>query len=219
MGGAFGVWRLEVTMLLAVLAFPATAQTAPNESVSEAMRQGAAQIKAGEFAQAVESYSLVTRLQPDFAEGSFNLGLAEERVGNLDAARADLEKALHLKPSLRGANLFLGILAYRENRFKEAETRLQAETRLDPHGAKAFMWLGVCRLAQDDPQGAILPLDKAYALDPSDADILYHRGRAYLLVANRSYADMFKLDHDSMRVHQVLAESYAESYRSQDAIS
>jgi tetratricopeptide (TPR) repeat protein len=81
------------------------------------------------------------------------------------------------------------------------------------------MWLGVCRLAQDDPQGAILPLDKAYALDPSDADILYHRGRAYLLVANRSYADMFKLDHDSMRVHQVLAESYAESYRSQDAIS
>jgi tetratricopeptide (TPR) repeat protein len=49
-------------------------------------------------------------------------------------------------------------------------------------------------------------------------DILYHRGRAYLLVANSSYAAMYKLDHDSMRVHQVLAESYADSFQAQNAI-
>jgi len=76
----------------------------------------------------------------------------------------------------------------------------------------------VCRLAEDNPQGAIVELDKAYALDPSDVDILYHRGRAYLLVANASYDAMFKLDEDSVRVHQVLGEAYAQGFRNQSAI-
>ena len=183
------------------------------------MRRGAAAMASGNFGVAVAAYSGVTRQLPDFAEGYFNLGLAQEQAGSLEDARASLERALHLKPGLRGANLFLGIVDYRENRYKEAETSLLRETGIDPHDAKAYMWLGVCKLALDDPESAITPLDKAFALDPTDEDILYHRGRAYLLVANASYEAMFKLDHDSMRVHQVLAEAYAQGYRNQDAIS
>ncbi len=176
-------------------------------------------MSAGHFSDAVAAYTEVTHRLPDFAEGYCNLGLALEEAGNLDDARTAFESALRLKPALRGANLFLGIVDYRENRFKDAEARLLRETQIDPHDAKAFMWLGVCRLALDDPQDAITPLDTAYALDPKDEDILYHRGRAYLLVANASYDAMFKLDHDSMRVHQVLAEAYAQGYRNQEAIS
>jgi tetratricopeptide (TPR) repeat protein len=205
--------------MLIVLIVPALAQTAPNEAVNQAMQEGTAQMKAGNFVQAAEAYGIVTKLQPGFAEGYFNLGLAEEQAGRSDEARAALEKAVRLKPALRGAHLFLGILAYRQNRFKDAEVSLLKETQMDPSNAKAFMWLGVCLLAQDNPQGAIPPLDKAFALDHSDVDILYHRGRAYLLVANASYDAMFKLDHDSLRVHQVLGEAYAQGYRNENAIS
>jgi tetratricopeptide (TPR) repeat protein len=183
------------------------------------MQQGADAMTMGNFTQAIEAYAKVTSLQPGFPEAYFNLGLAEERAGQLDKAQASLEKALRLKPTLRGAHLFLGVIAYRENRFKDAEASLLLETHLDPHSAKAFMWLGVCHLAEDNPQDAIAPLDKAYALDPSDVDVLYHRGRAYLLVANASYDAMYKLDHDSLRVHQVLGEAYAQAYRNQEAIS
>jgi tetratricopeptide (TPR) repeat protein len=212
-----------VTLCVASCAvFPGTAafaQTAADAAVGQAMQQGAAAMTSGDFSTAVAAYTTVTQKLPSFAEGYLNLGLALEQAGSLDDARAALEKALRLKPGLRGANLFLGIADYRENRFKDAEPRLLRETAIDPRDAKAFMWLGVCKLALDDPQGAIAPLDRAYALDPADADILYHRGRAYLLVANASYDAMFKLDHDSMRVHQVLAEAYAQGYRNQDAIS
>jgi tetratricopeptide (TPR) repeat protein len=212
--------RLAVAVLSAVLlGTMAAAQATPDGPVREAMQEGAAAMAGGNFGAAVADYTTVTRRLPDFAEGYLNLGLALEQAGSLDDARAALEKALHLKPGLRGANLFLGLADYRENRFKNAEARLLRETEIDPRDAKAFMWLGVCKLALDDPQGAISPLDRAYALDPSDTDILYHRGRAYLLVANASYAEMFKLDHDSMRVHQVLAEAYAQGYRNQDAIA
>jgi tetratricopeptide (TPR) repeat protein len=194
-------------------------QASADNDARQAMQQGAAAMASGNFSAAIADYSTVTRQLPDFAEGYLNLGLALEQAGKLDEARAALEKSLRLKPGLRGANLFLGIVDYRENRFKDAEAHLLRETDTDPHDAKAFMWLGISKLAEDDAQGAIAPLDKAFALDPKDADILYHRGRAYLLVANASYDAMFKLDHDSMRVHQVLAEAYAQGYRNQDAIS
>jgi tetratricopeptide (TPR) repeat protein len=202
-------------------AYPAAAQGSPNSTgngIAEAMRQGAEAMSAGDFTAAAASYARVTQETPDFAEGYFNLGLALEQSGELDRAQAALEKSLRLKPTLRGANLFLGIVEYRQDRFKEAETYLARETAIDPKSAKAFMWLGVCRLAGGDPHGAIAPLDKAYALDPTDPDILYHRGHAYLLVANASYDAMFKLNHDSVRVHQVLGEAYAQSYRNHEAM-
>ena len=209
--------RLLLIVLLGLV--PVFGQAGGDDSVQEAMQQGAKAMAAGDFASAVAAYSAVTHSMPGFAEGHFNLGLALQQQGKLDDSREELERVLQLKPELRGANLFLGIIAYRQNRFKDAERNLTRETHLDPADAKAFMWLGVCHLAQDDAQGAIAPLDKAFALDPKDADILYHRGRAYMLVANASYSTMFKLDHDSMRVHQVLAEAYAQAFRTQEAIS
>lgn len=202
--------------------FPAVraiAQAAGDDVVRQAMQQGAQAMGEGDFRGAVAAFTTVTKSRPELAEGHFNLGLALEQAGKLDEARAELETALRQKPDLRGANLFLGLVAYKQNRFKDAERSLTRETRLDPANAKAFMWLGVSHLAEDDAQGAIAALDKAFALDPKDADILYHRGRAYLLVANASYDAMFKLDHDSMRVHQVLGEAYAQAYRTPEAIS
>ena len=172
----------------------------------------------GHYAEAVADYTALTRSMPQFAEGYLNLGLALQQAGEPDAARAALLKALALKPEMRGANLFLGIIAYRQNQYKDAESSLLRETRMDPHSAKAFMWLGVCFLAEGNPQSAIPPLDKAFALDPGDTDILYHRGQAYLQVSNASFAAMFSHNRDSMRVHQVLAEAYATGYRTQQAI-
>jgi tetratricopeptide (TPR) repeat protein len=200
-----------------------TAQTPEPAAVSptarEALERGAAAMQSGNPTEAVADYTIVTHAMPRFAGGYLNLGLALQQEGRLDEAKLALKKSLQLEPELRGANLFLGIIDYRENHYADAEARLSRETRLDPHDAKAFLWLGVCYLAQDNPQAAIPPLDRAYALDPKDADILYHRGHAYLLMADASYAAMFRLNPDSMRVHQVLAEAYAKSYRTQQAIT
>ena len=214
-----GMRGLAGLLLLAPLAVNAQTPPAAHQAVRQAMQQGASAMAAGNFVQAREAFADVTKMEPAFAEAYLNLGLAEERAGQLDEARAALEKAAQLKPALRGPNLFLGIIAYRENRFQDAEAGFLRETKIDPQNPKVFMWLGVCRLAQDDAQGAVAPLDKAYALAPQDVDILYHRGRAYMLVANANYAAMFKLDRDSMRVHQVLAESDALAFRNQDAVN
>jgi tetratricopeptide (TPR) repeat protein len=209
-----------VALLAGAGAAKAETPDSPAETTAqEALQKGATAMKAGDFTEAVADYKVVTQAMPQFAPGYLNLGLALQQAGQLDAARAALRKSVQLQPDLRGANLFLGIIAYRQNRYADAETRLARETRQDPRDAKAFMWLGLCYLAQNNPKAAIPPLDRAYALDPTDPDILYHRGHAYLLMANASYAAMFRLNHDSMRVHQVLGEAYAESFRTQQAIT
>lgn len=211
----------NVLVLVVWVAGPsaAIAQEAASQGVQQQMQRGAQAMSAGDYAAAVQAYTAVTKARPDFAEGNFNLGLALEQADRIPEARAALETALRLKPGLRGANLFLGIADYRLNRTKEAIAALERETRIDPKNAKAYMWLGICQLDNNDPQGAIAPLDKAYALDPKDVDILYHRGHAYMQVANASYAAMYKVDPDSMRVHEVLADAYARGSRTADAIS
>jgi tetratricopeptide (TPR) repeat protein len=81
------------------------------------------------------------------------------------------------------------------------------------------MWVGVVRLAQDRPEDAAEALDKAVKLKPDDQDILYHRGRAHLLVSKNSYARMFKGNPNSWLVHRVLAQANAEAERHVEAIT
>jgi tetratricopeptide (TPR) repeat protein len=80
------------------------------------------------------------------------------------------------------------------------------------------MWRGVVQLAAGKIADAVTSLDKAAELRPNDVDILYHRGRAHMLVSKESYEQMYAADPKSWRVHQVLAQSYVEADRLDDAI-
>lgn len=192
------------------------AQTPPASiefsQATEAMREGKLDEAAAGFAAAVKR-------DPTFAEAHFNLGLVDEELGKYDEAISSLHAALRLKPRLHGANLFLGIAEFRVNDLSEAAFAIQTETVAYPKDANAWMWLGVVRLAQDRPEGAAEALDKAAKLKPGDQDILYHRGRAHLLVSKNSYAKMFKIDENSWLVHRVLAQANAEADRHVDAIA
>ena len=81
------------------------------------------------------------------------------------------------------------------------------------------MWLGVVQLADEQADQAAESLDRAAKLNPDNVDILYNRGRAHLLVSKNSYEKMYKADPDTWRVHQVLAQAYAESDRHEEAIA
>ena len=173
----------------------------------------------GRLDAAAAGFAAIVKQAPTFAEAYFNLGLVNEELGKYDDAIAAFQKALALKPHLHGANLFLGITEFRLNHLDKARAAVAKETAGNPKDASAWMWLGVVCLAQDNAEDAAEALDKAYKLKPDDGDILYHRGRAHLLVSKNSYAHMFKVDPDSWRVHRVLAQANAEADRHVDAIA
>jgi len=175
-------------------------------------------MRAGDWNTAVASFTLATNVLPTSAEAQFNLGLATLQLGHPQEAIPAFNHAIELSPRLKGAHLFLGVASYRLNDYPAAITDLRKETQIDPRNAKALMWLGVAQLAAGDNAAAATSLDKAAQLSPSDVDILYHRGRAHMLVSKDSYEEMYKADPNSWRVHQALAQSFVEADRLDDAV-
>jgi tetratricopeptide (TPR) repeat protein len=180
---------------------------------------GVAEFQAGDLDHAERDFTEATKLHPQFAEGYLNLALVQERTGKSGEEIASLQSALRLRPLLKGANLFLGIAYYRENKFSEAKTALLREVAASPADPKALMWLAIVDEAVNDPQSAVDLLNKAAKLAPKDPDILYNRGRAALLLSQKSYEEMYRLDPNSWRVHQVLAQAFAESDRHAQAVA
>jgi len=196
---------------------PLGAQRSP--AVDDRFRQASEAMRKGDLGPAGEGFDAVVKAAPAFAEAHLNLGLVREEQGRHEEAISSFKKALGLKPQLHGANLFLGIAHFHLDQLDLAAAAVQKETAAYPKDAHAWMWLGVVRLAQEKPEEAAEALDKAAKLAPDDLDILYHRGRAHLLVSNSSYGRMFKIDPDSWRVHRVIAQANAEADRHVDAIA
>lgn len=185
--------------------------------IEKTFHEGNLAMRNGQLDVAAADFQSVTSAMPRFAEAHFNLGLVRLQQGRLDDAISSLKRSLSLKPSLRGANLFLGIAEYRNNDYPDAIAAVKHETATDPKNAKAWMWLGVAQLGAGDADGASTSLDKAALLAPDDVDILYHRGRAHILVSKESYEKMYRADPNSSRVHQVLAQSFVEQDRLEEA--
>jgi tetratricopeptide (TPR) repeat protein len=216
------VTHLLLVVCLASLIASANAAQEPTQdpgAANEAFRRATQAMRAGQLDVAAAGFANAIKLNPKFSEAYFNLGLVQTSQGLNEEAIGSLQKAVALKPQLHGANLFLGIAEYRQNRLDKAAAALQKETSAYPKDAGAWMWLGVVRLAQEQPAEAAEALDKAAKLDPKNVDILYHRGRAHLLVSKDSYTEMFRLDPKSWRVHQVLAQTDAESEHHEEAVS
>jgi tetratricopeptide (TPR) repeat protein len=184
---------------------------AQSGAASDQFQQATEAMRVGNLDAAAEGFTAVVRQTPAFAEAHFNLGLVNQERGRYEEAIGSFQKALALKPRLRGANLFLGITEFRLNELDKAHVAVARETANFPQDAAAWMWLGVVSLAQEKPEDAAKALDKAAQLKPDDQDILYHRGRAHLLVSKNSYAQMFKVDPNSWLVHRVLAQANAEA--------
>ncbi len=209
------------TILFSFVFFCASTMASPQAGtdINESFRQASAAMRQGNLDEAAAGFASVAQASPTFAEAHFNLGLVREEQGRFDDAIASFQKALELKPRLRGANLFLGVSYFRLNQLDKASAAILKETAAYPKDAPAWMWLGVVRLAQDKPEEAAEALDKAAKLAPDDMDILYHRGRAHLLVSKNSYGRMFKVDPRSWRVHQVIAQANGEADRHMDAVA
>lgn len=210
---------LQQIALFLTLLVPAVLGQSETPGLAAEFSRATESMRQGRLDEAGAGFAAVVKQHPSFAEAHLNLGLVREEQGKHGDAIASFQKALALKPKLRGANLFLGIAEFRLNELDQAAAAVEKETSSYPRDAAPWMWLGVVRLAQDRPEDAAQALDKAAKLKPDDQDILYHRGRAHLLVSKNSYARMFKLNTDSWLVHRVLAQAASEAEHHTEAVT
>jgi len=67
-------------------------------SCRRALQSGARLAETGRLPEAIGHYEQAVRIQPDYAEAHYNLGVALEKLGRTPEAIGHYEQALRIKP-------------------------------------------------------------------------------------------------------------------------
>ncbi|MBD2016011.1 tetratricopeptide repeat protein [Microcoleus sp. FACHB-53] len=95
-----------------------------------------------------------------------NIGEAERRLGNLEAARKAHQKALELKPDLPEARIGLALVEQDMENTVAANQAIQGVLAVHPRNAIAHFYQGTILYAQNQLKDATVAWQKAKELDP-----------------------------------------------------
>lgn len=126
-----------------------------------------AYMAAGDREAAADCLTLALHHDPDNVDALWTLCEVNEALGRVDAAIVPLERLVAMGggAKVRGS---LARLYYRARRYGDAERAAQAVVADHPDTGEGLDVLGLARIAQEDYEGAIEPLERWLKLRPSD---------------------------------------------------
>jgi Flp pilus assembly protein TadD len=154
-------WRDSVTL------FEHALTVTTNNAVAHS-NLGRAYLERGDLDRAMTHALSVTRIEPDAADGQFNLGVILEKSAKTDDAMAAYREAIRLAPQLPGPYLNLGILLAGQGQLAEAEEQLRQAVRTQPDSFSARNNLGAVLAGRGAVDEAIEQFEAASRLDPTN---------------------------------------------------
>jgi tetratricopeptide (TPR) repeat protein len=113
------------------------------EEAQEAFLEGLKYQKAQDWDQAIRSYKRALEHNRNFAEASYNLGLAYKDNGNRDMAKDALLYTVAIKPEMTRAGYMLAIVYMELKDNEKAIGQLERILKLEPDNARAHYLIGV----------------------------------------------------------------------------
>jgi tetratricopeptide (TPR) repeat protein len=176
---------LFAAALLAVpFAAPALAAEAPSTAVAEAREL----IDAQRPAEALAAVDRALAVDPDDAEALLVRSTARFMLGEVEAGREDLDRALVLDPELRQGWLNRGGLAVAEERYADALAAFQQAEQLDPRAPENDLNIGAVQLLQGDLEPASRRFERYLAGAGDSADGWYLVASNYALAGYAALA-------------------------------
>ncbi len=126
-----------------------------------------AYLAAGDREAAADCLTLALHHDPDNIDALWTLFETNEALGRTDAAVEPLERIVSLRPSARARGA-LARLYYRARRYADAERVAAALVAEFPDGTEGLDVLGLARIAREDYEGAIAPLEGWLERRPGD---------------------------------------------------
>ena len=177
----------------------------------------------GRVPEAIGVFESALRIEPEYAEGHHNLGLALWKVGKRQEAVREYEYALRLKPDYADAHITLGVALAELGRPEDAIQHYEEALRINPNGAEAHMNLGNALLAQGKPGDAIQHYEEALRLRPDYAEAHYNLGAALVKLgrpedAIRHCEEAVRISPDDAMAHNNLGTALGQAGRFQEAM-
>jgi tetratricopeptide (TPR) repeat protein len=150
--------------------------------------------KRGDYETAIEDFTEVLKLNPDYAAAYFNRGVAYNDKKDYDRAIADYTQAIRLDPDLAPAYNNRGAAYNDKKDYDRAIADFTQAIRLDPDLAPAYTGRGIAYVGKKDYDRAIADYTQAIRLDPDYAIAYSGRGAAYFFKGDykRTRADFEK---------------------------
>lgn len=155
------------------------APAAPTRQLS-ALDEAVAAIRAEDFEVALDAAKRAREEDPASAPAAFYAGVAEERLGQFDAARLSLEKAIELDPGLLEARANLSGLLIDANQGKAALAVIDPGLKLAPQDPPLLMNRAIALVLANRREEAAAAYEKVLAVLGEDPEL--HADYAQLLV-------------------------------------
>jgi hypothetical protein len=140
---------------------------------------GIAYLDQFQYADAMDAFSHVVKLRPDYADGYTNIGLTNISWEKYGSARASLAKALTLSPDNARALYYLALVERREGNCDAEVGDLQKVVRQYPQSRDARRELGISYYQQHKPEEARQQFEALQAIDPDDIAAHYNLAILY----------------------------------------
>ncbi len=138
---------------------------------------------AGQYASAVQRFTLVIAMDPEFVRAYDNLGLSYEALNRSDAAATAYRKAVEINRASASPSpwppLNFAVMLKNQGGLPEADALLREATRYDEGFAPAHYQLGSVLEQRDHLDAAVAELARAAACDPEYAEPHYALARIY----------------------------------------
>jgi Tfp pilus assembly protein PilF len=141
-----------------------------------------------QYADAVQAFSEVVKLRPDYADGYTNIGLTNISWEKYGSARASLEKALSLSPNNARALYYMARVEREAGHSEEEVADLQKVVAQYPQSRDARRELGVSYYHLEKPQEAREQFEALQAIDPDDVTAHYNLALLYSRLGMRDKA-------------------------------
>jgi tetratricopeptide (TPR) repeat protein len=161
---------------------------APAAASGDQLSEGIAGLNAGDFDAACRHLRAVLAADPNHAEASYYLGLAEARSGRLEQAETLLESA-RLQRDNADVNNALGNVRRLSGRLESAAESYRQALKFDENHLPALANLGLALRDLGEPGLALPVLDRALVLAPDHAEALFNKALALVDLGESANAE------------------------------
>jgi tetratricopeptide (TPR) repeat protein len=215
---------LIFVLLFSVIAYSCTTQRTPEQDSRLHFQKGVEYFGEHNMNEALEEFKFALRLDPNFEEPYYYLGVTYQEIGGTEQALEYFNDYLKFKPEHLDTHLRLMRIFYLTGRITEAIAKGDYLLAKMPGKAEIHNLLGDIYLyKKQDAAAAIFHFKQVLKKEPDSAETYMKLAEANLLKKDREQArdlliKVITLDQSNSKAYNLLAELYTQTHKDTELI-